>query len=45
MCAQTSGLYAVDGIVKIVCRFRRGKVLLDFEETGLDIVVGLLGLE
>ena len=45
ICAQTSGAYAVDGIVMIFRRFRRGQAFPYFGETGLDIVVGLLGLE
>ena len=43
-CAQTSGAYAVGGIVTIAQKFRRGQALLDFEETCLDIVVGALGM-
>ena len=43
-CAQTSGAYAVGGIVTIARRFRLGQALPDFGENGLDIVVGPLGL-
>ena len=43
-CAQTSGDYAVGGIVTISRRFCLGQALPDFGETGLDIVVGPLGL-
>ena len=45
ICAQTSGAYEVDSIVMIVRRFCRGQVFPDFGETGLDIGVGMLGLE
>ena len=41
---QTSGAYSVGGIVTIARKFRRGRALLDFEETWLDIVVGPIGL-
>ena len=44
-CEKNSGAYAIDGIAMIVRRFRRGQALPDFGETGLDIVIGLLGLE
>ena len=43
-CAQTSGAYAVGGIVTIAHRFRLGQAFPDFGETGLDIAAGLLGL-
>ena len=43
-CAQTSGAYAVGGIVTISRKFRLGRALLDFVETWMDIVVGTLGL-
>ena len=43
-CAQTSGDYAVGGIVTIAQIFCRGQALPDFEETWLDIVIGSLGL-
>ena len=43
--AQTSGVYAVGGIIMIDWRFFRGQALSDFGEIGLDIVVGPLGLE
>ena len=38
------GAYAVGGIVTITMKFRRGRALLKFEETWLDIVVGPLGM-
>ena len=44
-CAQTLGYYTVGGIVMIDRRFRLGQALSDFGETGLYIVVGLLGME
>ena len=42
--AQTLGAYAVGGIVTIAQKFCRGRALIEFEETWLDIVVRLLGL-
>ena len=44
-CAQTSGAYTFGGIVMIVRKFGRGRALIYFEETWLDIVVGPLGME
>ena len=43
-CAQTPGAYAVGGIVIIARRFHLGQAFPDFGETGLDIVVGPLGM-
>ena len=43
-CAQTLGAYAVGVIVTIARKFHRGRALLDFEETWLDIAVMPYGL-
>ena len=43
-CVQTSGSYAVGGIVTIAWSFFLGQALPDFGETWLDIVVRPLGL-
>ena len=45
ICAQTSGACRVGGIVIVVLRFRRGKAVPDFGETGLVTVVWPPGLE
>ena len=43
-CAQTSGAYAVGGIVTIYWRFCLVQALSDFGESWLDIIVGPLGM-
>ena len=45
ICAQNSGACLVDGILMIDLRFCQGQELPDFGETGLGIVMWLLGME
>ena len=42
---KTSGSYVVDGIVIIVLGFHRGQALPDFGETGMFIVIWMIGLD
>ena len=44
ICAQNSGAYVVDGILMIALMLLQGQALTDFGETGLGIVVLMLGM-